>query len=113
MLQVDGEIYEPCNLFENPHKPKAITPRGIQNAFHLACRRAGIQKPVTIHCLRHSFATHLLEAGTDLYHIQKLLGHQSVRTTTIYLHLCPPDPKLIISPLDRFYTPSPLPGAER
>jgi site-specific recombinase XerD len=99
-------------LFESPYQEKAITPRGIQNAFHLACRRADIHKPVTIHCLRHSFATHLLEAGTDLYHIQRLLGHQSIRTTACYLHLCPPDPKLVISPLDRFYKENPGHGVE-
>ena len=60
-----------------------ITVRTLQKIFESACKKAGI-KEVTAHSLRHSFATHLLETGVDLGHIQELSGHKSSRTTEIY-----------------------------
>lgn len=69
----------------NIHKP--ISTRSIQHIFHKAKEKAGIKKDVTVHSLRHSFATHLIESGIDIHHIQKFLGHSSIKTTTIYLHL--------------------------
>ena len=76
--------------------------RSIQAVMERALRQSGIKKPVSMHTLRHSFATHLLERGTDLRYIQALLGHQSVRTTEVYTHVSNRALGRIISPLDFF-----------
>ena len=73
-------------LFEG-QKGGKYSVRSIQTVFRNACRKAGIAKPATVHSLRHSYATHLLEAGTDLRIIQELLGHSSSKTTEIYTHV--------------------------
>jgi site-specific recombinase XerD len=66
----------------------------------MCARKAGLARKVTPHTLRHSFATHLLEAGTDLRYIQELLGHRSSRTTQIYTHVASTHLARIKSPLD-------------
>lgn len=76
----------------------------LQKHIKKAAGKAGISKPVTVHCLRHSFATHLLESGTDLRTIQELLGHVSVQTTMIYTHVARKNALGVTSPLDQ---PSP------
>ena len=88
-------------LFEGQNKGTPISVRGIQKAFKQAKKRAGIKKPATVHTLRHSFATHLLEDGTNIFTIQRLLGHSSLRATSVYIHLQREDLKKIVSPLDR------------
>lgn len=66
---------------------KHISPSSVQKALRAACIASGIQKHVTVHTLRHSYATHLLEAGVNLRRIQAYLGHASMKSTSIYTHL--------------------------
>ncbi|MBX2978654.1 MAG: tyrosine-type recombinase/integrase [Flavobacteriales bacterium] len=87
------------HLFEGA-KGGAYTARSVQQVFHRARKKAGIHTPATVHTLRHSFATHLLEKGTDLRYIQVLLGHASSRTTEIYTHVSTKALRNIRSPLD-------------
>jgi integrase/recombinase XerD len=74
-------------LFEGAKDGEQYGERSIQAVFQNALAKAGITKPATLHWLRHSYATHLLESGTDLRYIQEMLGHSSSRTTEIYTHV--------------------------
>ena len=76
-------------------------PSALQKQFHTAVRKAGLAKPATIHTLRHSFATHLLEDGYDIRTIQELLGHKDVQTTMIYTHVATRNRLGVRSPLDK------------
>jgi site-specific recombinase XerD len=94
--------YRPTEwLFEGQKKDDHITSHTIQTIFYAAKERAGITKPASVHTLRHSFATHLVEAGTSLHHVQLLLGHRSPTTTTVYLHVSRLNLSQVTSPLDR------------
>lgn len=93
--------YRPVDwLFPGAVKNEPISIRSIQKVFEKAKKKAGITKPVTVHSLRHSFATHLLESGTDIFHIQQLMGHSSPKTTAKYIHVQQKDLLKIVSPLD-------------
>lgn len=83
---------------KDPNQP--MDTKAVYRIFQQARNKAHIQKKVTTHTLRHCFATHLLEAGTSLYHIQQLLGHSSPKTTGIYIHLTRKDLLKVKSPLD-------------
>jgi site-specific recombinase XerD len=101
LLRQYYKLYHPTTwLFQGQSIVTPLTARTIQRVFEQSKQKAGINKDVTVHSLRHSFATHLLEAGTDIYHIQLLLGHSSVKTTSIYIHLTNKNLLKLKSPLD-------------
>jgi len=103
MLREYALEYKPDSkgfLFEGSVKGLAYSTRSLQEVIQCAKKKAGIMKPGSIHSLRHSFATHLIERGTDVTMIQKLLGHNDIKTTLRYLHSSNKDLLRIISPLD-------------
>ncbi|QEG24806.1 tyrosine-type recombinase/integrase [Mariniblastus fucicola] len=95
--QGDDYIFPSLNHRENRH----ISPRTLQRWVITAADLAGVAKRVTPHSFRHAFATHLLENGTDIRFIQKLLGHQRLETTTIYTHVAKLNTARVVSPLDQ------------
>ncbi len=88
-------------VFEGQFRGEPYSTSSVRQIMKRAVAAAGLEKKATPHTLRHSFATHLLEAGTDLRFIQALLGHSSIKTTTIYTHLTKKGVDRIQSPLDR------------
>jgi integrase/recombinase XerD len=94
-------LYRPKDwLFEGQREGTHVCISSIRQIFIEAKKRAGITKPISPHTLRHSFATHLIEAGTSLHHVQLLLGHRSPTTTTVYLHVSRMNLAQVTSPLD-------------
>ncbi len=91
VLREYWKIYRPKHpdgwLFPGSHNLSHITSRGIQHVFTQALKRTTITKNVSVHTLRHAFATHLLEDGVTVLQIKNLLGHSSIQSTTVYLHL--------------------------
>ncbi len=87
-------------LFGGQKKGNWISVSAVQNAFKRAKKKGGITKPATVHTLRHSFATHLLEQNADVFTIKELLGHSSLKTTSVYLHVSRERLGQIVSPLD-------------
>lgn len=101
MLREYYRAYKPkIWLFEGQNPGEQYSERSIQLVLNQALNKARINKPVTLHWLRHSYATHLLENGTDLRYIQELLGHSSSKTTEIYTHVSTHSIQKIKSPFD-------------
>lgn len=87
-------------VFEGQYAGEPLGTGTVQHVMREALKKSGLEKKATVHTLRHSFATHLLENGTDIRYIQKFLGHSSIKTTTIYTHLTKGAVDKIQSPLD-------------
>ena len=101
MLREYYIVYKPkIWLFEGQNAGDQYSEQSLQSVLKQALQKAGIKKPVTLHWLRHSYATHLLESGTDLRYIQELLGHSSSKTTEIYTHVSTKSLQQIKSPFD-------------
>lgn len=101
MIEQYLKEYKPKRyLFESTQPGVKYSAKSIQNIFSTACQKAEIKKHATVHTLRHSFATHLLESGTDLRIIQEILGHSSSKTTEIYTHVSTATISKIRSPFD-------------
>lgn len=106
-----NSVLEQLRTYYKEYKPKEYlfegqyggqyTSSSIQQVFKKALHKAKINKKVGIHSLRHSFATHLLENGTDIRFIQELLGHNDIKTTLVYTHVSDKSIRKIISPLDK------------
>ncbi|MDI6891018.1 MAG: tyrosine-type recombinase/integrase [Thermodesulfovibrionales bacterium] len=101
VLRQYWKAYKPQKwLFEGARTDRYISIRTVQKILEHACKKADIKKEITVHTLRHSFATHLLEGGTDLRYIQEILGHAHSKTTEIYTHVSTKNISKIKSPLD-------------
>lgn len=111
MVPLSKKLLEVLREYVKEYKPKeflfegqdgdAYSPRTIQAVLAEAKKMAGVTKKGSVHSLRHSYATHLLESGTDLRYIQELLGHSSIKTTLLYTHVSIKDIGKIESPLDK------------
>lgn len=96
------KLIKPAEWLFEGEKGRSISERQVQWVFKTALRRAQINKKATVHSLRHSFATHMMEQGVSLPIIQQLLGHKSLRTTSVYLHVQQYTLDSVKSPLDTF-----------
>jgi site-specific recombinase XerD len=102
-LRLYYKEYKPSNYLIEGRGGGQYTSRSAQAVIKAAMQKAGIQKDASLKTLRHSFATHLLEAGTDLRYIQNLLGHQSSKTTEIYTHITTKGFAQIKNPMDTLF----------
>lgn len=107
MLEGLRKYYYACRpvdyLFNGNDPGSALSVRGMQWVLRAAIKKCNLQKGITLHTLRHSYATHLLEFGMDIVTIKELLGHSNINTTLVYLHVAKPNRSNLFSPLDRLY----------
>ena len=107
MLEGLRKYYYACRpvdyLFNGNEPGSPLSVRGMQWVLRAAVKKCNLQKGITLHTLRHSYATHLLEFGMDIVTIKELLGHGSIDTTLVYLHVARPNRSNLFSPLDRLY----------
>ncbi|MEP0862596.1 MAG: tyrosine-type recombinase/integrase, partial [Ignavibacterium sp.] len=112
IVMLSEKLLELLREYVKQYKPKVYlfegqngwkySVRSIQQIFNSAVKKVKIRKKVSVHTLRHSFASHLLDNGTDIRFIQELLGHKHLSTTQIYTHINPASVKKIKSPFDNF-----------
>jgi site-specific recombinase XerD len=100
LLRVYYKEYKPVNYLFNGNENGPYSATSVRNVLKRAVYKSNIKKNVTPHTLRHSYATHLLEKGTDLRYIQVILGHSSVKTTEIYTHVSTKNLQAIKSPIE-------------
>ena len=101
MLSTYAHEYKPQHwLFEGQDQVSQYSERSVQEVVKQAAQKAKINKRVTPHTLRHCYATHLVDAGTQLPYIKELLGHKDIKTTMIYTHITTASIEKVISPLD-------------
>ena len=100
VARAQGKMLDGGWLFPGLDPIEHLSTRQLNRAIHAAADEAGIEKHISMHSLRHAFATHLLEAGTDVRRIQLLMGHRSLATTSRYLKIANRDLCATTSPLD-------------
>jgi integrase/recombinase XerD len=100
LLRTYYSLYHPTDFLFPSQMSEQISAESVQSIFRKACKKCNLNKTVSTHVLRHSFATHLMEQGVSLPIIQQLLGHSSLRTTSIYLHVQQYTIDKVKSPLD-------------
>lgn len=107
MLEGLRKYYYACHpvgyLFNGKEPGSQLSVMGMRSALRAAVKKCNLQKGITLHTLRHSYATHLLEFGMDIVSIKELLGHAKIETTMVYLHVARPNRSNLFSPLDRLY----------
>jgi integrase/recombinase XerD len=107
ILQGLRKYYYACQpveyLFNGNTAGSPLSIKGMQWALREAVKKCNLQKGISLHTLRHSYATHLLEEGMDIVSIKELLGHERIQTTMIYLHVAKPNRTNLFSPFDRLY----------
>ncbi|MFH2032825.1 MAG: site-specific tyrosine recombinase/integron integrase [Bacteroidota bacterium] len=100
LLREYYKVYKPKEFIIEGQKGDKYSPKSVQSIFNAALKKTGIKKKATVHTLRHSFATHLLDEGTDIRYIQELLDHKRLETTQIYTHVSSYSINKIKSPAD-------------
>ncbi len=107
ILQGLRKYYYACQpveyLFNGNNAGSPLSIKGMQWALREAVKKCKLQKGISLHTLRHSYATHLLEEGMDIVSIKELLGHERIQTTMVYLHVAKPNRTNLFSPFDRLY----------